>query len=202
MTQSEQLTTRSSLRAETETYRDRESSPHFLSRCRPPVGSSRVIRLVVTTPTVRIGGAEAKPWGWLLRLSGMSGMSRVAVWVAMAVAVGSLAGGCGSGPAGRPAGPAGPAIVRGVAITEPSVSAAPYSAADMAFGLDVLNAWCKQSPQANIVLSPASLASGLGMAYLGSGRSTARYGWRAAPAGRRDGAGSRAAGPRPGAAGT
>ena len=44
----------------------------------------------------------------------------------------------------------------------------------MAFGLDVLNAWCHQSPQANIVLSPASLASGLGMAYLGSGSSTAR----------------------------
>jgi serine protease inhibitor len=44
----------------------------------------------------------------------------------------------------------------------------------MAFGLAVLNAWCQQSPQANIVLSPASLASGLGMAYLGSGGSTAR----------------------------
>ena len=120
------------------------------------------------------GGAGAKPWGWLLRLSGMSGMSRVATWVAMAVVVGSLAAGCGSGPAGRPAGAAGPAIVHGVALIEPSVSPAPYGAADMAFGLDVLNAWCKQSPQANIVLSPASLASGLGMAYLGSGRSTAR----------------------------
>jgi len=120
------------------------------------------------------GGAGAKPWGWPLRLSGMSGMSRVATWVAMAVVVGSLAAGCGSGPAGRPAGAAGPAIVHGVALIEPSVSPAPYGAADMAFGLDVLNAWCKQSPQANIVLSPASLASGLGMAYLGSGRSTAR----------------------------
>jgi serine protease inhibitor len=103
----------------------------------------------------------------------MSRIARVAAWVALAAA-GSLAGGCGSGPAGRPAGPAGPAIVRGVAITEPSVSPAPYGASDMAFGLDVLNAWCRQSPQANIVLSPASLASGLGMAYLGSGGSTAR----------------------------
>ncbi len=65
-------------------------------------------------------------------------------------------------------------MVRGVAVTEPSVSPAPYGAADMAFGLDVLNAWCHQNPQANIVLSPASLASGLGMAYLGSGSSTAR----------------------------
>ena len=92
----------------------------------------------------------------------------------MAAAAGLLAGGCGSGPAGRPSGPAGPAIIRGVAITEPSVSPAPYGASDLAFGLDVLNAWCRQSPQANIVLSPASLASGLGMAYLGSGGSTAR----------------------------
>jgi serine protease inhibitor len=85
-----------------------------------------------------------------------------------------LAGGCGSGPAGRPSGPSAPAIVRGVAITEPSVSPAPYGTSDMAFGLAVLDAWCHQSPQANIVLSPVSLASGLGMAYLGSGSSTAR----------------------------
>jgi serine protease inhibitor len=101
----------------------------------------------------------------------MSRTSRVAAWVAVAAAGGLVAGGCGSGPAGRPA---GPAIVRGVAIIEPSVSPAPYGASDLAFGLDVLNAWCHQSPQANIVLSPASLASGLGMAYLGSGGSTAR----------------------------
>ena len=100
----------------------------------------------------------------------MSRTLRVAAWVAMAAAVGSLAGGCSTGPAG----PAGPAIVRGVAATEPLVSPAPYGASDMAFGLGVLNAWCHQSPQANIVLSPASLASGLGMAYLGSGGSTAR----------------------------
>ncbi len=92
----------------------------------------------------------------------------------MAAAAGLLAGGCGSGSAGRPAGPAGPAIIRGAAVTEPSVSPAPYGASDLAFGLDVLNAWCRQSPQANIVMSPASLASGLGMAYLGSGGSTAR----------------------------
>jgi len=92
----------------------------------------------------------------------------------MAAAVGGLTGGCGSGPAARPARPAGPAIVRGVAVTEPSVSPAPYGASDTAFGLDVLNAWCHQDPQANIVLSPVSLATGLGLAYLGSGGSTAR----------------------------
>jgi serine protease inhibitor len=104
----------------------------------------------------------------------MSHTSRVAAWVAVAAAVGCVAAGCGSGTAGRPSGPAGPAVVRGVAITEPSVSPVPYGASDLAFGLDVLNAWCRQSPQANIVLSPASLASGLGMAYLGSGGGTAR----------------------------
>jgi serine protease inhibitor len=104
----------------------------------------------------------------------MSRTSRLAAWAAMAAAAGCLAGGCGSGSAGRPSGPAGPAIARGVAITEPLVSPAPYGASDLAFGLDVLNAWCRQSPQANIVLSPASLASGLGLAYLGSGGSTAR----------------------------
>ena len=64
--------------------------------------------------------------------------------------------------------------MRGAAITEPSASPVPYGASDLAFGLDVLNAWCRQSPQANIVLSPASLASGLGLAYLGSRGSTAR----------------------------
>jgi serpin B len=32
----------------------------------------------------------------------------------------------------------------------------------------VLGAWCRRDPQANLVLSPASLATGLGMAYLGA----------------------------------
>jgi serine protease inhibitor len=47
-------------------------------------------------------------------------------------------------------------------------------AADTAFGLSVLGAWCRQDPAANIVLSPESLATGLGMAYLGARGSTAR----------------------------
>ena len=50
----------------------------------------------------------------------------------------------------------------------------PYGAADTAFGLDVLSAWCRADPQANLVLSPSSLASGLGMAYLGARGGTAR----------------------------
>ena len=47
-------------------------------------------------------------------------------------------------------------------------------AADTAFGLSVLGAWCRQTPRANLVLSPSSLASGLGMAYLGAGSATAQ----------------------------
>jgi serine protease inhibitor len=102
---------------------------------------------------------------------------RVAAWAAMAAALAAMAGGCGAGSAARPtgaSGPAGTASGRGVAVTEPSVSPAPYGTSDLAFGLNVMSAWCRQSPQANIVLSPASLASGLGMAYLGSRGSTAR----------------------------
>ena len=64
-------------------------------------------------------------------------------------------------------------MIRGVAAVEPAVSPRPYAAADLAFGLDVLGAWCRQDPTRNIVLSPSSLASGLGMAYLGAGGTTA-----------------------------
>jgi len=38
----------------------------------------------------------------------------------------------------------------------------------------VLNAWCQADPRANLVLSPSSLASGLGMAYLGARGGTAQ----------------------------
>jgi serine protease inhibitor len=106
----------------------------------------------------------------------MNRISRVAAWAALAAAVGAMAGGCGAGSTGPPAGAsgsAGTASGRGVAITEPSASPAPYGASDLAFGLNVMSAWCRQTPRANIVLSPASLASGLGMAYLGSRGSTA-----------------------------
>jgi serine protease inhibitor len=86
-----------------------------------------------------------------------------------------LAAGCGSAAAPGPTapGPAAP-VVRGVATTEPVVSPVPYAAADLAFGLSVLTALCAQSPAANLVLSPSSLASGLGMAYLGARGATAK----------------------------
>src|SRR5215469_9452548 len=72
--------------------------------------------------------------------------------------------GCGSAPSQPPP----PVIAHGVAIREPLVDPRPYGAADTTFGLDALGAWCQADPRSNLVLSPASLATGLGMAYLGA----------------------------------
>ena len=90
---------------------------------------------------------------------------RIAAGLVLAVAL----AGCG---ATSP--PPRPVMARGVALREPLVSPRPYGAADTAFGLDALGAWCRADPQANLVLSPSSLASGLGMAYLGARGATAR----------------------------
>jgi serpin B len=74
------------------------------------------------------------------------------------------AAGCGSAPV----------YAHGVAASVPAASPRPYGTADTAFGLDLMGAWCRPSPQFNRVFSPSSLASGLGMAYLGAGGSTAK----------------------------
>ena len=79
-----------------------------------------------------------------------------------------LIAGCGSSPVPPPV------IAHGVAVREPLVDPRPYGTADMALGLDVLGASCRADPGANLVLSPSSLASGLGMAYLGARGGTAR----------------------------
>jgi len=79
-----------------------------------------------------------------------------------------LIAGCGSNSAPPPV------IAHGVAAREPLMNPRPYGTADTALGLDVLSAWCQADPQANLVLSPSSLASGLGMAYLGARGGTAR----------------------------
>jgi serine protease inhibitor len=75
---------------------------------------------------------------------------------------------CGSNPVPPPV------MAHGVAAREPLTDPRPYGAADTTFGLDVLGAWCRTDPRANLVLSPSSLASGLGMAYLGARGSTAQ----------------------------
>jgi serpin B len=84
------------------------------------------------------------------------------------VAAALLMAGCGSGAV------APPVVAHGVALREPLADPRPYGAADTAFGLDMLNAWCRADPRANLVLSPSSLASGLGMAYLGARGATAQ----------------------------
>jgi serpin B len=95
---------------------------------------------------------------------------------AVALAVAALAAvGCGAAQTTGPQPPGAAAkVIRGVAAIEPAADPRPYGAADTAFGLDVLGAWCKADPQANLVLSPTSLASGLGMAYLGARGATAQ----------------------------
>ena len=94
---------------------------------------------------------------------------RITAGVVLAALVGA---GCGSAPASGPQSP--PIISRGMAIRERAADPRPYGAADTAFGLAVLGAWCRAEPRANVVLSPASLATGLGMAYLGARGGTAR----------------------------
>ena len=79
--------------------------------------------------------------------------------------------GCGSAPAAKTVVDA--AIVRGVATTEPAADPRPLAAADTGFGLDVMRAWCAQNPGQNLVFSPSTLASALGLAYLGARGDTA-----------------------------
>jgi serine protease inhibitor len=99
------------------------------------------------------------------RLMRMKNEWRAAAGLVLALAV----AGCGT-----TAPQAAPVVARGVAIREPLADPRPYGAADTAFGLDTLGAWCRADPQANLVLSPSSLASGLGMAYLGARGGTAQ----------------------------
>jgi serine protease inhibitor len=89
--------------------------------------------------------------------------------IATAMTAGLVAG-CGSRPAPHAF---GPGQIEGVVAVEPGVSAKPYGAADTAFGLDVLAAMCRLDPTSNVLLSPSSLASALGMAYLGARGQTA-----------------------------
>jgi serine protease inhibitor len=99
----------------------------------------------------------------------------VPILAGMALAGMVLAAGCGSAPTlAPPSASAKPRILHGVAAAEPLADPRPYGAADTAFGLDLLSAWCRQDPDANVVFSPESLASGLGMAYLGARGSTAQ----------------------------
>jgi len=96
---------------------------------------------------------------------------RSSLGVLAAACVAAAVAGCGSAPAARTAVDA--AIVRGVATTEPAADPRPLATADTGFGLDVMRAWCAQNPGQNLVFSPSTLASALGLAYLGARGATA-----------------------------
>jgi serpin B len=100
------------------------------------------------------------------------GMNKLGV--AVTVAAAALVAGCGSGAGRAPDTGRLPVVAHGVAASEPAADPRPYGTADATFGLDALGAWCRSDPQANLVLSPSSLASALGMAYLGARGDTAR----------------------------
>lgn len=88
-------------------------------------------------------------------------------------AVAAGAAGCASAGPEQAKAP-GPVITRGVAVVEPAADPRPLAAADTAVGLDVLRAWCTRYPDRNLVFSPSTLASALGMAYLGARGQTAQ----------------------------
>jgi serine protease inhibitor len=63
--------------------------------------------------------------------------------------------------------PSPPAVSAVLTASELSTLRA-YGAGDSAFGMNVLSALCRAKPGGNVVLSPVSLETGLGMAYLGA----------------------------------
>lgn len=69
--------------------------------------------------------------------------------------------------------PPPPTVLHGVAAREPAADPRPFGTADTAFGLNVLHTWCQAGPTGNLVFSPSTLASALGMAYLGARGATA-----------------------------
>src|SRR3984957_10976 len=105
------------------------------------------------------------------RPRGMRHGTRTSLGLLAAACVTAAVAGCGSAPAAKTA--LDVAMVHGVAATEPAVSPRPLATADTGFGLDVMRAWCAENPDQNLVFSPSTLASALGMAYLGARGSTA-----------------------------
>jgi serpin B len=100
-------------------------------------------------------------------------MNKLIAVPAGVAAVVLLAAGCASSPAPGATGLSGITVTRGVAYQVPTASPGALGAADTAFGLSLLRVWCRQQP-GNLVFSPESVASGLGLAYLGAGGQTAQ----------------------------
>jgi serpin B len=115
--------------------------------------------------------SRAEPFGGGRRPRGMRHGTRTSLGLLAAACVTAAVAGCGSAPAAKTA--LDVAMAHGVAAAEPAVSPQPLAAADTGFGLDVMRAWCAENPGQNLVFSPSTLASALGMAYLGARGSTA-----------------------------
>jgi serpin B len=115
--------------------------------------------------------SRAEPIGGGRRPRGMRHGTRTSLGLLAAACVTVAVAGCGSAPAAKTA--LDVSMKHGVATAEPAVSPRPLAAADTGFGLDVMRAWCAQNPGQNLVFSPSTLASALGMAYLGARGSTA-----------------------------
>jgi serine protease inhibitor len=116
-------------------------------------------------------GHPAEPIGNSWRPKGMRLRTRTSLGLLAAACLTAAVAGCGSATS-TPA-KLDVAIARGTAMTEPAVSPRPLAAADTAFGLDVMRAWCAQNQGQNLVFSPSTLASALGLAYLGARGATA-----------------------------
>jgi serine protease inhibitor len=85
----------------------------------------------------------------------------------------AIAAASGCAAAAPQPGPPPLTVLRGVAAREPAADPRPFGAADTAFGLDALRAWCQAAPTGNLVFSPSTLASALGLAYFGARGATA-----------------------------
>jgi serpin B len=107
----------------------------------------------------------------LLRPIGMTTIGRTtALLTLLASAV--VAIGCGAGHPHSTQHGAVPAVP--AKLTSSQLSALRgYGVGDMTFGLNVLSRLCASQPGRNEALSPLSLESGLGLAYLGAGGTTA-----------------------------
>src|SRR5258708_16249307 len=84
-----------------------------------------------------------------------------------AIVLSAAVGGCAAGshvPARQPR----------IVLTSSQVAALrSFGAGDTAFGLNLLSALCRRQPGTNVLISPVSLTTALGMAYLGAPGATA-----------------------------
>ena len=94
-------------------------------------------------------------------------ITRSAAALAVVVTSCSLAAACAA-PARQPR-PPKPVVLSAAQVADLRA----YGSGDTAFGLNVLSALCRAKPGGNVVISPLSLATGLGMAYLGARGATA-----------------------------